>query len=816
MALPIAPLLPDIAASLRAVPRLVLVAPPGAGKTTAVAPALLGEAWLGNTRILLLSPRRLAARAAAERMAALRGERVGETIGLRTRLETRVSAATRIEVLTEGIFTRLIQADPELGGIGCVLFDEVHERSLDCDFGLALALDAQAGLRPELRLVAMSATLDGARFAEVMHGAPMLEAEGRSFPVEIRYRPRAPAVRVEDAAAAAIAAALAEEEGGILTFLPGAAEIERTAERLRLPEDVDLHRLYGALPPGEQRAAIAPATHGRRKLVLATSIAETSLTLDGVRVVIDSGLARRGRYDRSSDMTRLVTERASQAAVTQRAGRAGRTQPGVAIRLWEAAATAGLAPFDPPALLEADLSGLLLDCLIWGVDDPARLRWIDAPPRAAIEEAHERLVAMGAVRDDGSVTAHGRAIALLPLAPRQAHALLRAHAQGLGATAALALAVLGEAGAGGRSADLEVRVERVLGGGDARSRGLVRMAAGWARSIGSAEPVDAAGVGAALAAGFPDRIARRRGGAGSDYLLAAGRAVRLPDGDALAGHEWLVVADASGAAESARILAAAAIDRGIVDVVAADALVREDRCAFDPASGGVVAERRIRLGSILLGRSPLGSADPDAVAAALLGAVRERGIDTLAWSEAAASLRARVAFLRAAGESDLPDLCGDALDRDAELWLLPHLTGLRRLDAVDAALLDRALAGLIDWPAQQRIDRLAPPRLATPAGSSHAIDYTAPGGPRVEVRVQSLFGLTVHPTVLAGRAPLTLALLSPAGRPIQLTRDLPGFWAGSWADVKREMKGRYPRHPWPDDPANAQPTLKTRRAAPAP
>ncbi len=811
-ALPVCAVLPALKQALDRGNCAVLVAPPGAGKTTAVAPALLDAPWVAGRRILLLSPRRLAARAAAERMAELAGEPVGRTIGYRTRLDGKVSAATRIEVVTEGIFTRAIQDDPELPGIAAVLFDEVHERSLEADFGLALALDAQAVLRPDLRLVAMSATVDGARYSALMDGAPVIESEGRMYPVEIRSRPRRADERVEDAMASAIHTALCAEEGSILAFLPGAADIERTAERLRLPPDVALYRLYGALDASAQRAAIAPAPPGTRKVVLATAIAETSLTIDGVRVVIDAGLARRARYDRASGLTRLVTERASQAAVRQRSGRAGRTAPGIAIRLWEDAGTSGLLPYDPPEMLEADLSGLVLDLAIWGTRDPASLKWIDTPPAAAVAEARARLIEMGALDGEGWVTPHGAAIARLPLSPRLAHMLVVGAADGLGATAAHVAALLGEQGLGGRDPDLEVRLRHFLTARDRRAEATRRLAWRWAKLVGAEDAVDPHAAGAVLAHGFPDRVARRRGGSDGDWLMANGRAVRVDPATSLARSEWLVVADATGAAQGARLLAGAALDeRTVADVLKARA-TRAPVLRFDAASGGVIAEEVERLGAITLARRPMANPDAEAVRACLLEAVAARGVDQLPWSEHARSLRARLCFLRAHGEEALPDLSDTALTATLVAWLGPFLDGVRKIGTIDAARLGQALDVLVDWPTRQRVDALAPARLETPAGTSHAIDYGAEGGPRVEVRVQELFGLSRHPTVCNGRVPLVLALLSPAQRPIQTTRDLPGFWSGSWKAVQAEMKGRYPKHPWPDDPAAAAATTRTKRA----
>ncbi len=835
MSLPIHAVLPDLLAALRDRPNAVLVAPPGAGKTTAVAPALLAEPWCTG-EVLLLSPRRLAARAAAERMAALAGEPVGRTIGYATRLDSRRSAATRVTVLTEGIFVSRIQADPELTGVSAVLFDEVHERHLDSDFGLALALDAQGGLRADLRLVAMSATLDGARFGALLGGA-VIESEGRSHTLDLVHLGRHAEARIEDAIAAAVRQALAETRGDVLAFLPGVAEIERTAERLA-GVDVVLHRLHGSLDPTAQRAAIARDPDGRRKIVLATSIAETSLTLDGVRVVVDSGLARRPRYDRAAGLTRLVTERSSQATATQRAGRAARQAPGVAYRLWEAAATAGLPRFDPPEMLEADLSGLVLACAIWGVDDPRRLRWLDPPPDAAVSEARARLLTLGAVDADARPTAHGRAIARLPLEPRLAHMLIQAGEMGLAEVAAEVAVLLGERGLGGSDVDVDARLRRWRAERGQRADGARRLARRWASltplpfreglGVGTGAPAPGglrapsaeralralptpnpslAGRGEAvcLAIAFPDRVARRRDATGERWASVGGRGFRLDPASPLARAEWLAVGETQGSAAGARILSAAALDLPTIEWLFADCITAHREVRFDPATGAIAATRERRLGALRLSTGPDDAPDREEIERALLGGVRRHGLALLPWPDTAHVFRARAAH---AGVS----VDDEALLADLDAWLGPLLVGRRRLDAVPPAALVDALRALLGWNELQRIDRLAPPAFTSPAGSTHAIDYAAEGGPRVELRVQALFGVAEHPVIGTDRTPLVLSLTSPAGRPIQTTRDLPGFWRGNWADVAKEMRGRYPRHPWPDDPASATATLRTKKA----
>ena len=830
--LPVEAVLPQLLAALGAGPNAVLVAPPGAGKTTAVAPALLDQDWCGG-EVLLLSPRRIAARAAAERMAALAGEPAGRTFGYATRMGSKRSAATRVTVVTEGIFVARIQADPELAGVSAVLFDEVHERSLDSDFGLALALDAQGALRPDLRLVAMSATLDGARFAALLGDAPVIESEGRSHRLDLRYLGRRGEARIEDEVAAAIRLALREEQGGVLAFLPGVAEIERTAERLGDLSGVRLHRLHGTIPPADQRAAIAAEPDDMRKLVLATRIAETSLTLDGIRVVVDSGLARRPRYDRAAGMTRLVTERASQAAAIQRAGRAARQGPGVAYRLWEEAATAGLPRFDPPEILEADLSALVLDCAIWGVADPRMLVGLEPPPEAAVSEARRRLTVLEALDADGRPTAHGKAIARLPMPPRLAHMLVRAGEMGLAYQAAEVAVLLGERGLGGPSTDLETRARRFRTERGQRAESGRRLAERWANSVPSplsggvrggrvsssravtspppTPPASGRGEGTAIAIAlaFPDRVSRRRDATGERWASIGGRGFKLDPTDSLATADWLAVAETQGIAAGARILSAAAIDQATVESLFADRIETRRTFAFDPATGAVEAVRERRLGAIALSRGPDTNTDPAAIAAALVAGVREHGLALLPWGDASATLRDRAAFAARHGWDGALD--DDALAGRLDDWLAPLLDGKRRLSQLTDADLAEALRTLAGWDAMRALDRIAPARLETPAGSSHAIDYAAEAGPTVELRPQALFGLGVHPTVAQG-IPLVLSLTSPAGRPIQTTRDLPGFWAGSWAAVAKEMRGRYPRHPWPDDPAAANPTLRTKKA----
>ena len=800
--LPIHAVLPDLLAALDANSSAVLVAPPGAGKTTAVAPALLDQPWCSG-RVILLSPRRVAARAAGERISELAGEAVGGRIGYATRLDSRQSAQTRLLVVTQGIFVSMIQADPELAGTSAVLFDEVHERSLDGDFGLALALDVQAALRPDLRLIAMSATLEGERFSKLLSGAPVIESEGRSFPIYHVYLGRREQ-RIEDDMAAAIRRALAETAGGVLAFLPGVAEIERTAERLAgLAPEINLHRLHGQIEPGAQRTAIRAEPPGKRKLVLATAIAETSLTLDGVSTVVDSGLARRPRYDRAAGVTRLSTERVSQAAATQRAGRAGRQGPGTVYRLWEEAATAGLAPYDPPEIAEADLSGLVLACAIWGVTDPTTLRWIDAPSGPALAEAKRRLLSFGLIDEGGRPTAHGNKVAELPVSPRLGHMLVAAGEHGWGRTAAEVAVLLSEQGLGGSDPDLETRLRRWRSETGRRAEAARGLARRWAKMAAGGDGDGP--IGACVALAFPDRISKRRGGDGADWISAGGRGFRLDPASSLAREEWLAVAETQGAAAGARILSASKITRGEIEDLFGDRIEVRRTVSFDPATGGVQAVREQRLGAIRIASGPDSNADPEEIAAELVEGVRKHGLSLLPWSEAATTLRQRAAY---AGDDALSDT---ALIERLDEWLPPLVERKRRLSDIAGGALFQALENLLGWEGKRRLDQEAPPHFTSPLGTSHPIDYAAEGGPAVELRVQALFGLNEHPMI--GHTPLVLRLTSPAGRPIQTTRDLPGFWKGSWAAVAKEMRGRYPKHPWPDDPTQADPTLRTKTAS---
>jgi len=794
-------------AALGARTRAVLVAPPGAGKTTVTPLALLEQPWAIG-KIIVLEPRRLAARAAAARMASTLGEAVGETVGFRVRLQSRISARTRIEVVTEGVFTRMILDDPGLDGVSAVLFDEFHERSLDADLGLALACDSQSVLRDDLRLLVMSATLDGARVAGALGDAPVIESLGRQYPVETRYVGRGGVLRLEDHVARSVLSALEETGGDILVFLPGQGEILRTrdrlVERLRDPA-VDVEPLYGALDPSAQDRAIAPAPAGRRKVVLATAIAESSLTIQGVRVVVDCGLARVPRYDPSRGLTRLETIRVSRASAGQRQGRAGRVAPGVCYRLWDEAETRALPAYGRPEILETDLSRLALDLAQWGAKDAGALVFLDPPPAAALREARGLLAQLGALDEQGDLTLHGKAMAALPLAPRLAHMVLKGAERGAASRAAGLAVLLGEQGLGGSSADLSDRMTRWMRDSGPRAKDARALAVRWIRGLPDRDgEIDD---GLLLAEAFPERIAKARGGDG-EYQLANGRGAYLDPGDSLARERWLAVAELGGGETRDRILSAARLDEAALLEAFADRIETLDEIESDDA-GRIRAHRTRRLGRIVVDRRRIESPDPALIQAALLAQVRERGLAALPWTEASERLRARVAFLATLG-SEWPDLSDAALLAELPTWLTPLLSGTTRLGQIDRGDLHQALKGLIPWALQPRLDAEAPEAWAAPTGTRAAIDYAAEGGPRIEIRVQELFGLNTHPSVAGGRVPLTLALLSPARRPIQTTRDLPGFWKGSWADVRKDMRGRYPRHPWPEDPAVAAPTTRVK------
>ncbi|WP_186294503.1 ATP-dependent helicase HrpB [Bradyrhizobium guangdongense] len=813
--LPIDAVLDDLSRTLDQNNAAVLVAPPGAGKTTRVPLALLDAPWAAGKKIIVLEPRRIAARASADRMAKSLGERAGETVGYRVRFGSKISRATRIEVVTEGIFTRQILDDPELTGIAAVLFDEFHERSLDADLGLALARDAQMGLREDLRILVMSATLDGARVAKLLGSAPVVESEGRAYPVETRYLGRKSDVQLERQMADAIASALRADGGSVLAFLPGAAEIRRTqtflAERVQ-DANTEIVPLFGALDAAVQDRAIAPAPKGTRKVVLATSIAETSLTIEGVRIVVDSGLARVPRYEPDIGLTRLETVRASRAAVDQRRGRAGRTEPGVCYRLWDEPQTVSLAQYTQPEILSADLSSLVLDLAQWGVSDPAALSFLDPPPGPAWKEATILLAELNAIDADGRITAEGKSLRALALPPRLARMIVDSNRSGEGEAAAEIAAILTERGLGGDTVDLDHRLDQFRRDRSPRASSARDLARRWAAQVASSgKPAEQGqlSTGVMLAYAFPDRVARNRGN--GSFVLANGRGAAVEQTSSLARAPYIAVAEMTGTAASGRILLAAPIREAEIEQHFAEHIETSDEIFFDRGAMALRARRKRVLHAITLAEAPLTISPSAETARVLADGLIAAGLDRLPWSKQAIQWRDRVMFLRKAEGESWPDLSDAALIARREDWLVPALYDKTALKDVSAGDLSDALMGLLPWDQRARLDREAPTHFEAPTGTMLAIDYEAEQGPTIAVRLQELFGLNTHPSIAAGKVPLVLELLSPAQRPVQVTRDLPGFWRGSYAAVRSDLRGRYPRHPWPDDPANA---LPTRRAKP--
>ena len=813
--LPIDAVLDELTLTLARSNTAVLVAPPGAGKTTRVPLALLDADWIGKRKIIVLEPRRIAARAAAERMAHTLGERVGETVGYRVRFGSKVSRATRIEVVTEGIFTRQILDDPELSGVAAVLFDEFHERSLDADLGLALARDAQTGLREDLRILVMSATLDGARVAKLLGDAPVIASEGRAFPVDTRYLGRKPDVQIERQMADAIAMALRADAGSVLAFLPGAAEIRRTqtflAERVSDP-NTEIVPLFGALDAGVQDRAISPPPKGQRKVVLATSIAETSLTIEGVRIVVDSGMARVPRYEPDIGLTRLETIRASGAAVDQRRGRAGRTEPGVCYRLWDEPQTASLEAYTRPEILSADLSSLVLDLAHWGARDPSALAFLDPPPLPALTEARNLLRELNALDDSGRITPEGNSLRALALPPRLARMIVDSHRLGSGEEAALIAAILTERGLGGDSADLDARLDQFRRDRSQRAQSARQLAERWAKQVAAGEPFGIAdrslSTGLMLALAFPDRVARNRGN--GSFVLANGRGAGVEQTSALAKSPYIAVAELTGTAANGRILLAAPITQGEIEQQFADHIQTDDEITFDRSAMALRARRRKKLHAITLSEQTLSVSPSAETARVLADGLVAAGLERLPWSKPLKQWRDRVMFLRAAAPEDWPDLSDSALAETRADWLVPALFDKTSLSNFSAADLSDALMNLLPWDMRARLDREAPTHFEAPTGTSLPIDYEAEQGPTIAVRLQELFGLNVHPSIAKGKIPLVLELLSPAHRPVQVTRDLPGFWRGSYAAVRSDLRGRYPRHPWPEDPASAPPTRRVK------
>ncbi|HAJ45231.1 MAG TPA: ATP-dependent helicase HrpB [Alphaproteobacteria bacterium] len=821
--LPIDEALPRLREQLSRHKNCVLEAPPGAGKTTRVPLALLNEPWAKGKTIVMLEPRRVAARAAAARMAQELGEDVGHTVGYRIRQDSRVSAATRIEVLTEGLLTRRLQNDPELAGVALLIFDEFHERSLAADLGLALALESQGALNDSLKILVMSATLDGERVSRLLGQAPVVRSEGRAYPVDTRYLAPVANARLDHEMAAAIRRALREDEGGVLAFLPGEGEIRsvmRALDDLQADQRVTLHPLYGALSAGEQDAAIRPAKAGVRKIVLATAIAETSLTIEDVRVVIDSGEQRLARYDPGLGLTRLVTQRVSLASADQRRGRAGRVAPGVCYRLWAEPETRALAPQTPPEMLISDLAPLALDLAQWGVSDPATLGFMDPPPAAAFAEAQGLLRDLGAIDPQKRITAHGKAMARFGAHPRLSHMMLRGMELGEGATAAALAAILTERdimrGTGSlRDADARTRLDIFNGtendpradrGALARARDQART---WRRMLRVEEKsADAARAGLVTALGFPERVAKARGH--GSFRLVNGRGAKLDETDALAREAFLAIAALDAGKADGKIHLAAPLSLSDIEELFGGQIVIADMIAWDTREKAVVARSERKLGSLVLSQRVLAKPDPEQLAVAALQGVAELGLNCLHWSDEAVALRARAAFVRRLDpEGAWPDFGDGALLETLKDWLLPFLGNVSRASDFARADVHQALKAQLTWEQSKRLDQLAPVALDVPSGSTIRIDY-AGEVPVLAVRLQEMFGLTETPTVGGGRVPVLLHLLSPARRPVQVTRDLKSFWANGYPLVKKDLKGRYPKHHWPDDPWTAQATARAK------
>lgn len=824
--------MPEVCTRLQQGSNLVVQAPPGSGKTTILPLGLLDQAWAKDGRIIVLEPRRLAARMAARRMAELLGEAIGETVGYRVRLDSKVGPKTRVELNTDGVFLRRLQRDPELKGISAVLFDECHERGLDSDASLALCLEAQAALRPDLRLVAMSATLDAAPFARLMGDCPVVTGAGQSYPVETRWRPVTSQQRLDAAVSGAVQDALSETEGDLLVFLPGIAEIRRVEVALadaRLPATVSVLSLYGDLPGPQQDRALQPSPGGQRKVVLSTSIAESSLTIEGVRVVVDSGYMRQPRFSPATGMAKLETVRVSQASADQRRGRAGRTAPGVCYRLWAEAAHGGLPKFTAPEIAVTDLTPLALDLAVWGVRDAAALPWLDPPPAAAMAYAQELLRELEAIDGDGVITAHGKAMADLPLHPRLAHMVIRAHAQGLGGLACALAALLGERDIArvprhaGRDADLRWRLEIVAGESERHTaphglqidmnavKQIRKLAGDWRRQIGAPPhqgPVDEVGTLVALA--YPDRIAKKRGG--GSFLLSNGRGAKLDPLDALSREEYLAVAEVDGAQADARVFLAAPISEAELEAQFGAAVTTRDAVEWDERSNAVLARRQRRLGALVLREQPLPEPPAEAIRAALLAAIAKRGLDVLPWTPALRQWQARVALLRRhlPAAADWPDMTDAALTQRLADWLAPYLDGVAKLSQLPNIDLHAALTHQLDYAQQKLLDSEAPTHWRVPSGSNIPLDYVQGDVPVLAVRLQEMFGYADTPTVAAGRVKLLLHLLSPARRPLQVTSDLAGFWQSSYRAVRAEMRGQYPKHDWPENPLAAAPTARAK------
>jgi len=811
-ALPITPLLPALLDTLSKTNTALLQAAPGAGKTTQVPPALLDAPWGGNKKILMLEPRRLAARSAARFMARMMDEHVGQTVGYRVRLDSRVSSTTRIEVVTEGVLTRLIQSDPELSDYAAVIFDEFHERSLQADLGLALVRESQQVLRDDLRILVMSATLEIEPLAALLGGAPVLRSEGRAHPVRVEYRPgraRNPDRREQTRQVSlSIQHALKEETGSLLVFLPGIGEIKRVAEQLagKLPDSARLAPLFGDLSSGDQDRAIAPAREGERKVVLATAIAESSLTIEGIRVVIDAGLQRRSAFDPNSGMMRLVTERVSSASAEQRAGRAGRLEPGVCYRLWPESER--LAPHTPPEILDADLAPLVLELARWGARSPDDLSWLNPPPSAHWAQARELLQRLDALDENGALTAHGSALIGIGLHPRLAHLIVRGREMGWSRSSAELAALLSERDllVDRPGCDLSLRLQALRGGQHpgvhrgrrAQAKALARSLARGSDSHETSNPP----IGSLLALAYPDRIAQSRGGRGQ-FFMSNGRGAMLFEDDPLAGCDYLVAADLDGQARESRIFLATEIGKDEIDAALGHHIEERTVVDWDDQRGRIVASRQRRLGALVLDEQPVTDLDLTTQQSGLLAAIRRRGIHALNWSDATEQWRARAEFAHGLEPETWPAFDSDTLLASLEDWLGPFLTDHRRWQDLTRIDWLSALKSRMDYALRQELNRWYPPRVDLPTGQQARLDYCAEAGPVLATKLQTLFGQTDTPTVGAQRHPVMVHLLSPAGRPLAMTRDLKSFWSNAYPEVRKEMRGRYPKHPWPDDPLSA-------------
>lgn len=822
MQLPIDAILPELLDKLSSHSNAVLVASPGAGKTTRVPLALLESAWLKGQRIIMLEPRRLAARSAARYMAASLGEQVGQTVGYRVRMDTKVGPDTVIEVVTEGVLTRMLQSDPALEGVGIVIFDEFHERHLHSDLGLALCLQTQSLLRDDLRLLVMSATLDAQSVAALLGGAPVVVSEGRAFPVETFYADKAPAGRMEDAAARTVAEAIGRHEGDVLVFLPGAGEIRRMEGALRVAlsrqgDRVRVAPLYGGLAAEAQDDAVAASAPGERKIVLATSIAESSITVRGVRIVVDCGLSRIPRFSPRTGMSRLETVPVSAASADQRRGRAGREAPGVCYRLWTETEHRQLQPESEPELLGSDLAPLALELAIWGIADPAELAWLTAPPAGAFAQARQLLRALGALGADGKPTPHGAAMAALGMHPRLAHMVLAADRLGLGAAACRLAALLSDRDPlrGSRSIDMRLRLEALQGRGaeldEAAGRRIAAEAREWMRAAGirpDGGAADAGCCGILLAQAYPDRIAQRRGD--GRFLLRSGRGAVVPELQPLSSAPYLVAADIEDAGADSGILLAAPITLAEIERHCAEHLEWESAVSWDHPSRSVRARRRLLLGSLVLKEGPVNDADPERVLEALMGGIAEEGLDILPWTKQSRQLLERIRLMRAHHPDDWPDLSEEALLAGMKDWLAPYISGIRSAGELNRLNMTDIIAGGLSWQARQQLDEEAPTHLTVPSGSRIAVDYSDPAAPALAVRLQELFGWQQTPRIAGGRLPITIHLLSPAHRPVQVTKDLASFWQEAYFEVKKDLKGRYPKHYWPDNPLEAIPTSRAK------